>query len=167
MIVIPSSASSSVATPPSPPMEDSTGMEGRGSTVAAPNMNGSLQNAAVRLSRKQQIEAMTIKRKGNFSYLQKVHNGNAYWLNCVLLSNDFMRYALCIDTSCHHSAFPCFKQIPVFHFLPSAAILFSTMNVDILLCIAQILQRNGSPAANRGVRTSRFMTRHFAIPSLI
>ena len=35
---------------------------------------------------------MSIKRKGNFTYLQKVHNGNAYWLNCVLLNKDFLRY---------------------------------------------------------------------------
>lgn len=54
--------------------------------------NRKLSSSALRLSRKQQLEAVVIKRKGNFTYLQKVHNGNAYWLNCVLFSKEFIRY---------------------------------------------------------------------------
>ena len=51
-----------------------------------------LSSGALRLSRKQQLEAVVIKRKGNFTYLQKVHDGNAYWLNCVLFSKEFIAY---------------------------------------------------------------------------
>ena len=58
---------------------------------SSPSRQSYLTKTALRLSRKQQLEAMFIKRKGNFTYLQKVHNGNAYWLNCILLNKDFLR----------------------------------------------------------------------------
>lgn len=53
--------------------------------------NKRLSSAALRLSRKQQLEALIIKRKANFAYLKKVHDGDAYWLNSAFLSRDFMR----------------------------------------------------------------------------
>ena len=62
------------------------------SSSLSPSRQSYLTKTALRLSRKQQLEAMHIKRKGNFNYLHKVHNGNAYWLNCVLLSKDFLRH---------------------------------------------------------------------------
>lgn len=50
-------------------------------------------NKALRLQRKQRLEALVHKRKSNIVYLKKVHEGGAFWLNCILLSTaDIQRY---------------------------------------------------------------------------
>jgi hypothetical protein len=53
--------------------------------------NKQLSEAALRLSRKQRLEAMVYKRKYNFSYLQKAHFGDTYWLNTTLLTKEYIQ----------------------------------------------------------------------------
>mmetsp|Transcript_3961 Transcript_3961/g.6197 ORF Transcript_3961/g.6197 Transcript_3961/m.6197 type:complete len:259 (+) Transcript_3961:63-839(+) len=40
--------------------------------------------AALKLQRKQRLETLIEKRKNNFLYLKRVHNGGCFWLNSVL-----------------------------------------------------------------------------------
>lgn len=48
---------------------------------------------AVKLQRKQRLEAVTYKRRNNLSYLKKVHGGGVFWFNVVYLSKaDISRY---------------------------------------------------------------------------
>jgi len=49
---------------------------------------------ALRLSRKQRLESVVLKRKNNFVYISKIHLGGYFFLNCVLLSKEFIhRYS--------------------------------------------------------------------------
>ena len=43
---------------------------------------------AMKLQRKQRLEAMIEKRKHNFNYLKKTHEGKCYWVNCVRMNED-------------------------------------------------------------------------------
>eukprot|EP00598_Pedospumella_elongata_P009633 CAMPEP_0184990686 /NCGR_PEP_ID=MMETSP1098-20130426/33552_1 /TAXON_ID=89044 /ORGANISM="Spumella elongata, Strain CCAP 955/1" /LENGTH=411 /DNA_ID=CAMNT_0027515937 /DNA_START=30 /DNA_END=1268 /DNA_ORIENTATION=- len=51
-------------------------------------------NAALKLQRKQRLQAMIIKRQRNLAYLKKVHQGGCYWLNTILLTHaDLLAYS--------------------------------------------------------------------------
>lgn len=41
---------------------------------------------AAATQRLQQLEAMVEKRTANFGYMRRIHEGSAFWLNCVLIS---------------------------------------------------------------------------------
>jgi hypothetical protein len=43
---------------------------------------------ALKLQRKQRLEALIRKRKANLIYLKKIHIGDTYWLNSCLISKD-------------------------------------------------------------------------------
>eukprot|EP01035_Chromulina_nebulosa_P036477 gene36477-49130_t len=46
---------------------------------------------AHKLQRKQRLEALVEKRKNNFSYLRKIHQGDSFWLNTALFSKKDVR----------------------------------------------------------------------------
>ena len=46
---------------------------------------------ALRLQRKQRLEALVQKRKANVNYLKKVHLGGSFWLNIMHLSTENIR----------------------------------------------------------------------------
>jgi hypothetical protein len=43
--------------------------------------------AALKLQRKQRLEALIEKRKNNFKYMKKVHSGDCYWLNALFVDD--------------------------------------------------------------------------------
>jgi len=50
---------------------------------------------ALKLQRKQRLEALVVKRKNNFSHLKKVHHGGKFWLNVALFTEaDIKKYGM-------------------------------------------------------------------------
>lgn len=48
---------------------------------------------ALKLQRKQRLEALIRKRKSNLLYLKKIHTGDCYWLNsCLFTKEDLINY---------------------------------------------------------------------------
>jgi hypothetical protein len=47
-----------------------------------------IRETGLKLQRKQRLEALIIKRKSNFSYIYRIYNGDSFWLNCVLVTNN-------------------------------------------------------------------------------
>lgn len=51
-------------------------------------------NNALKLQRKQRLDVLVKKRKLNFTYLKKLHQGGTFWLNITLFTkDDIQRYA--------------------------------------------------------------------------
>ncbi|CAM9757572.1 unnamed protein product [Chrysoparadoxa australica] len=98
------------------------------------NENTAAELAKGKLERMLKVEALVEKRKNCFAYLKKLHQGDTYWLNCVLMrrETDLKGYARDLPTSRSEKFFYLGVSL--------ARLLRSSSGAELVVKIAQLME---------------------------